>query len=92
MPLSTECRITFTEVSPHRRLAYSTRADFVPNVPPYDVATVVDFEAIGDAVKLTVTSQAMHDAVWTERARAGYESQMRKLDALIAAQDKAQRP
>jgi hypothetical protein len=39
-------------------------------------------------VKLTVTFDAMHDDLWTERARAGHESQMRKLDGLLAAQGK----
>ena len=57
-------------------------------MPPYEVATVVDIRATTGGVKLTVTSEAMHDDVWTERARAGYESQLRKLDALMAAQGK----
>jgi uncharacterized protein YndB with AHSA1/START domain len=88
MPLSTECRVTYTEVSPPRRLAYITLADFVPDVTPYEVATVVELRATADGVKLTITFDAMHDDVWTERARAGHESQMRKLDALLAARGK----
>jgi uncharacterized protein YndB with AHSA1/START domain len=91
MPLSTECRVTYTEVSPPGRLAYKTLADFVPDVTPYEVATVVELRATADGVKLTITFDAMHDDVWTERARAGHESQMRKLDALLAAQDKTVR-
>jgi hypothetical protein len=43
-------------------------------------------KATADGVKLTITFDAMHDDIWTERARAGHESQMRKLDALLAAQ------
>src|SRR5437016_10416586 len=39
MPLSTACRVTYTEVSPPNRLAYKTLADFVPEVTPYEVAT-----------------------------------------------------
>ena len=92
MPLSTECKVTYTEVSPPVRLAYKTLTDFVPGVPPYEVATVVDIRATTGGVKLTVTSEAMHDDVWTERARAGYESQLRKLDALMAAQGKTVQP
>src|ERR671925_276486 len=38
MPLTTECKMTYTEVSPPRRLAYNTLADFVPGVAPYEVA------------------------------------------------------
>lgn len=85
MPLTTECRITYTEVSPPRRLVYKTLADFVPGVASYEVATVVELKATADGVKLSITFDAMHDDVWTERARAGHESQMRKLDALLAA-------
>jgi len=88
MPLTSECRVTYTEVSPPSRLAYKTLADFVPGVTPYEVTTVVELKATTDGVELTITFDAMHDDVWTERARAGHESQMRKLDALLAAQGK----
>ena len=88
MPLTSECKVTYTEVSAPSRLAYTTLADFVPGVAPYEVATVVELRAAVDGVKLTITFDAMHDDVWTERARAGHESQMRKLDALLAAQGK----
>jgi uncharacterized protein YndB with AHSA1/START domain len=91
MPLSTECRVTYTEVSPPNRLAYKTLTDFVPGVTPYDVATVVELRATADGVKIIITFDAMHDDLWTERARAGHESQMRKLDALLAAHGKAVR-
>jgi uncharacterized protein YndB with AHSA1/START domain len=92
MPLSTECRVTYTEVSGPNRLAYKTLADFVPNVEPYEVATVVQLDPTAEGVKLTITFDAMHDEVWTERARAGNESQLRKLDILLAARAKAARP
>ncbi len=84
MPLATQTRLTFTEVSRPHRLAYTMLADFVPEVAPYDVATVVEMKATPKGVKLIVTSGAMHDDLWTERARAGHESQMRKLDVLLA--------
>ena len=84
MPLTTPCKITYTEVSPPNRLAYKTLTDFVPGIEPYDVATVVELKSTADGVQVTITFDAMHDDVWTERARAGHESQMRKLDALLA--------
>ena len=43
-------------------------------------------------MKFTITFDAMHDDVWTEGARAGHESQMRKLDALLAAPGKRVHP
>lgn len=88
MPLTTECRVSYVEVSPPHRLVYTTLTDFVPGVEPYEVATVVEFSATATGVQVTVTFDAMHDDVWTERARAGHESQLRKLDALFAAQGK----
>jgi uncharacterized protein YndB with AHSA1/START domain len=91
MPLFTECRVAYTEVSPPWRLAYKTLADFVPGVAPYEVATVVELRAAADGVKVAIAFDAMHDDIWTDRARAGHESQMRKLDALLAAQGKAAR-
>jgi uncharacterized protein YndB with AHSA1/START domain len=91
MPLTSECKVTYVEVSPTRRLAYKTLADFVPGVAPYEVATVVELENVVAGVKLTLTFDAMHDDIWTERARAGHESQMRKLDALIAGRGKGVR-
>lgn len=91
MPLSTETKVTYTEVSPPVRLAYKTLADFVPDVSAYDVATVVELQATAGGVKIVITFDAMHDAVWTERARAGHESQLRKLDGILAAQAKAVR-
>ena len=61
---------------------------FVPDVTPYEVTTVVDLRVTADGVKLTITFDAMHDDVWTERSRAGHESELRKLDALLAARGK----
>lgn len=83
MPLTTEARIIYTEVTPGERLAYKTVADFVPGVEPYEVATVVEFRASAAGVKLVITVDAMHDEVWTARSRAGNESQLGKLDTLL---------
>ena len=91
MLLTSECTVTYTEVSPPGRLAYKTLVDFAPGVAPYEVATVVELKATTDGVKLIITFDAMHDDVWTQRARAGHESQMRKLDALLTTQGKGAR-
>jgi uncharacterized protein YndB with AHSA1/START domain len=92
MPLSTDCRITYTDVSAPKRLAYTTLADFMPDVEPYEVATVVELKTTGSGVKLLITFDAMHDDLWTERARAGHESQVSKLDKLMAARGKVVHP
>jgi uncharacterized protein YndB with AHSA1/START domain len=84
MPLSTEAMVRFTAVEPPRRLAYTTLTDFVPGVAPYDVETVVELEEAGAEVRMVLTFDAMHDDVWTERARAGHEGQLTKLEARLA--------
>jgi uncharacterized protein YndB with AHSA1/START domain len=89
MPLTTECKVTYVEVSLPGRLAYKTLTDFVPGIEPYEVATVVELKPAAGGVQMTTTFDAMHDDVWTERARAGHESQLRKLDALFAAKGNA---
>lgn len=89
MPLSTETKVTYTEVEPPARLAYKTLADFVPGVNPYEVGTVVELQPTAGGVKLIITFDAMHDDIWTERARAGHEGQLRKLDDMLAARGKA---
>lgn len=85
MDVSTQAKVTYSEVSPPVQLAYRTLTDFVPDVAPYDVNTLVEFQATATGVKLTITFDAMHDDTWTERARAGHEGQLRKLDKLLAA-------
>jgi uncharacterized protein YndB with AHSA1/START domain len=84
MPLTTECLISYTEVTTHRRLGYIHLADFIPGVEPYDVATTVEFHSNGQNVRMVLTFDAMHDEVWTQRAVMGHESQLGKLEKVIA--------
>ena len=84
MPLTQELRITFTEVVPLRRLAYIHLTDFIPGVEPYDVATVVELQRVAEGVRMTLSFDAMHSDEWTERAVMGWNSELGKLDRLIA--------
>jgi len=83
MPLVSQTRVTYTEVDPPRRLAYSTFADFIPGVEPYDVATAVDLYRIPEGVRLVVTQDAMHDESWTHMAVMGWESELGKLARVL---------
>ncbi|HMF94044.1 MAG TPA: SRPBCC domain-containing protein [Vicinamibacterales bacterium] len=85
MALTTEARITFTEIVPLRRLAYVHLADFIPGVDPYDVATIVEMVPTAGGVRMTLTFDAMHSDQWTERAVMGWTSELEKLDASLAA-------
>jgi uncharacterized protein YndB with AHSA1/START domain len=87
MPLTTEARLTYTEVNPMRRLAYVHVIDFIPEVEAYDVATVVEFTAERNLVRMAVLLDAMHSNEWTQRAVAGWESQLSKVDHLFRKLD-----
>lgn len=79
MPTRTEARITYRDIVPLKRLAYSHLADFIPGVAAYDVETVVTLEQLGAKVKMTLTFDRMHDELWTERAAAGWSMELDKL-------------
>lgn len=79
MPTSTEARITYRDIVPLKRLAYSHLADFIPGVAAYDVETVVTLEQLASKVKMTLTFDRMHDELWTERATAGWTMELGKL-------------
>jgi uncharacterized protein YndB with AHSA1/START domain len=85
MPLTTESRKTFTEVSAPTRLAYSSLADFIPGVEPYDFLTVVELVPDGDRVNVTMTVERMHDDIWTERLIAGRGNELDNLTKALAA-------
>lgn len=84
MPLSHEARITYTGIEPPRRLAYDHAADFIPGVASYDVATLVEIRADGARTRMVLTFDAMHEELWTQRAVSGWESELGKLEKLIA--------
>ena len=89
MPPTQDAHLHYTEVSRHERLAYLHAADFIPNVPAYDVATTVEFRAAGDTVHLALTFDPMHDDLWSQRQKQGWESELGKLGKLLAAQGTA---
>ena len=89
MPLVTEARLTFTEVTKERRLAYLHLADFIPGVEPYDVATLVELEPAPSGVKMRLTFDAMHDPIWTERQQKGWEMELEKLAKALRAERRA---
>ena len=83
MPLTTEARITYVEVTPRRRLAYDQLADFIPGVAPYTVAMAVELFPTEQGVRMVLTTDAMHNEEWTQRAVMGWESQLGKLAKVL---------
>jgi uncharacterized protein YndB with AHSA1/START domain len=83
MPLASEVVNTYTDVRAPEHLEYTTLADFVPGVAPYEVRTTLELAAHGDGTLLTLSFDAMHDAEWTERARMGHESELDRLARIL---------
>ena len=83
MPQVSEIRLRYTEVDPPRRLAYTTLADFIPGVEPYDAGTAVDLHQIQGGVRMVLTQEAMHDEHWTQLAVLGWESELNKLARVL---------
>jgi uncharacterized protein YndB with AHSA1/START domain len=84
MPLSTESRKTFTEVSRPTRLAYLSLIDFVPDHEPYEHLTVVDITPAGDRTAVVMLVDPMHDETWTQRILAGRNNELDNLERAIA--------
>ena len=83
MPLTTEARITYTEIVAPERLAYLHLTDFIPGVEPYDVSTTVELHATELGVRMVLTFDAMHAEEWTQRAVMGWESELGKLATVL---------
>jgi uncharacterized protein YndB with AHSA1/START domain len=84
MPLATESSKTFTEIDRPRRLAYSSLADFIPGVEPYDFLTVVDLAETSGGTKVVMTVERMHDDEWTQRLTMGRENELANLARVLA--------
>ena len=84
MPVTTEAKLTYTEIVAEKSIAYTHRADFIPGVEPYDVGNKVEFFAQGENVRMVLTLDPMHSDEWTQRTVMGMESQIGKLARVIA--------
>jgi uncharacterized protein YndB with AHSA1/START domain len=85
MPVEQHVTATFTVVAPQHTLAIENLVDFVPGQKPYTAGARVELEETKAGVKMTVLVDPMHDAEWTARAKAGWTSQLTKLDARFGA-------
>jgi len=83
MSLTTPSLVTYTEVVPRKRLAFTQLADFIPNVKPYEVAMMVEFDPTPQGVRMVLTLDAMHDEYWTKMAVMGWENELDKLAKLL---------
>lgn len=84
MPLTTEAKLTYTEIVPLKSISYTHRADFIPDIEPYDVGNKMELFALQDQVRMVLTLDPMHSDEWTQRAVMGMESQLGKLSRIFA--------
>ena len=81
VPASNVARGDYTDVQTHRRLAYTNAIDFVPGVAPYTTSTVVQISSTSSGgTRVVVTNDVLHDPIWTENARRGWEQQIGNLE------------
>lgn len=85
LPLTTVATKRFTETDEPRRLGYTSRIDFVPDVEPYEHLTEVDIDGNGKEVRVVMTMEPLHDDVWTQRLVAGRENELDNLGRLLGA-------
>jgi uncharacterized protein YndB with AHSA1/START domain len=84
LPLTTEAELTYTGIVPGKSIGYTSRADFIPGVEPYDVGTLVEFHAETGSVRMVLRLDPMHSDEWTQRSVMGMESQLGKFATIIA--------
>ncbi|HLU68823.1 MAG TPA: SRPBCC domain-containing protein [Kofleriaceae bacterium] len=85
IPLSHPTRGTFVEIEPLRRLKIRHMIDFVAGLEPYENHILLELFPEGSSVRMVVTIDPHSTDEWTQRAAAGFESQLRKIPALLAA-------
>jgi len=88
MPLTTEGKLTYTEIVEGQSIGYTHRADFIPGVEPYDIENKVEFHAEKGTVRMVLILDPMHSEEWTQRAVMGMESQLTKFYRVIASRDR----
>ena len=82
-PLTSRAHGTFVEVTPLRRLAYRSVIDFIPGVEPYEIGAVIDFHAIPQGSRLTISEDAMHNEEWTKMSEMGMSSSLDRLAKVV---------
>lgn len=70
----------FTELKLHQRLVLTNVIDFLPGVESYESKIAVEFSVRGDTVSMRVTLDPMHTDEFSQMQKAGFTSQLTKLD------------
>jgi len=87
LPPTSRGRGTYTEVVPLARLGYKVLVDYIPEIPPYEVQTLVELKKVPEGVLMTVTQEGMHDPVWTQAAATGLDMQISRLVGVLSGSE-----
>jgi uncharacterized protein YndB with AHSA1/START domain len=82
MPVTSEGKITFTEVAPRRHFAYQ---EIAPGSEPYVVSTDIELHTIAHGTSMVVRFDPMHDPAETQRAVTSWEAGLSKLADVLDA-------
>jgi len=84
LPMTSVGHGTYTEVKPQARLGYKVLVDYIHDVPPYDVSTLVEFKTVPGGVMMVVTQDEMHNPDWTQMAAMGLDQQVNRLVEVLS--------
>ncbi len=85
MQVSHAVRATFVSLAPLQHLEILNVIDFVPGVQPYENRIRAEFFREERGVRMVVTVEPHPDPHWTRQAGMGFESQLTKVPAALAA-------
>lgn len=88
MPLSHAVKGTFSEFVPQQRLKLTQMIDFIQGVDAYAHDMLVEFIQEGATVRMVITTDPHVNDEWSQNAKAGMESQLTKVPAVLAARAK----
>ncbi len=85
MPVSNRTRAMFGEIIPLKRLEIIHHIDFIPGVTPYENRSCAEFFEEEGSVRMVITVDPHHNHEWSRLAAMGWESQLTKVPAALAA-------
>ena len=84
LPMTSVGHVTYTEAEPLARLGYKVLVDYIKEVAPYEVSTLVELKKVPGGVVMVVTQDEMHNSDWTQMAAMGLDRQINRLVEVLS--------
>lgn len=81
--LKTDHIFVFTQINYPHSFTYKANIDFLEDVPPYENEVSVSFVETTSGTQMTILIDPLHDQIWTERAKLGWQSQLTKINGIF---------